>query len=169
MNAPTRRDPSPLVGEGGPRSGSDEGSRRALHPSTAPSLTAVFADSATDPSSVGQTPDTFSHRGRRVAWGVTGALAAASFTLAGCEKPDPLKHVVDQLSGREGHPVVVVTQEQERRDGHDVICGIFQQSGGKTGLAKRFSSVDGKLVMKWGPDVNPGTLCLQRYFGMPLI
>jgi len=66
--------------------------------------------------------------------------------------------------------VVVVTQEQERRDGHDVICGIFQPKfGGKAGVAKPFSSVDGKLVMRWGPDVNPGTLCLQRYFGMPLI
>ena len=51
-------DPSPLAGEGGPRSGSDEGSRRHR------SAKSDNRDPHRDPSSVGFA-DTFFRKGRR--------------------------------------------------------------------------------------------------------
>lgn len=65
MNAYAR--PSALVGEGGLRSGPDEGSRRASQPPNAPAATAAFADRVIHPSSVGHPPDTFSRKGGRSA------------------------------------------------------------------------------------------------------
>jgi hypothetical protein len=107
------------------------------------------------------------------------SIALPSLVLAGlacatcCVAADRIKQVTDQLSRRDGHPVVIVESVRGRFQGHDVLCGIYRPANappkpGEPPVVRDFSVVDGKLVMVWGQDWNPGTLCLIRNYEMPL-
>ncbi len=84
---------------------------------------------------------------------------------------ETLDHVTDALSRLEGHRIVLLDHAHELRDGHEVICGLYGPLRGskKSPNVKPFGWADGKLVMSWGPEVNPATRCLQENYDMPLV
>ncbi|MBR7620986.1 hypothetical protein JKL49_16450 [Phenylobacterium sp. 20VBR1] len=106
------------------------------------------------------------------AWTSSSAPALAVPESAGTAVfVETLADITVELSRLEGHAVTLLDHAHELRDGHEVICGIYGATEGRLGPANRkpFGWVDGKLVMSWGPEVNPATRCLQENYGMPLV
>lgn len=102
------------------------------------------------------------------------SFAAVCFCLVACGVSAAAKvgnsekqSMLDALAAREHGRVEILDATQEVQSGQHVTCGIYRKIG-SSGPAHVFGWIDNNLVMKFGPNWNPATICLIKHYNAPL-
>ncbi|NKJ43920.1 hypothetical protein [Novosphingobium sp. SG720] len=106
-------------------------------------------------------------KGTLVAASLFAFIGSCEPTLARQDGSEQHRIIVAALSKFEHSPVEILAYTQEKRAGHNVICGIYRKIG-RSGSASLFGWIDNKLVMRFGPDWNPATICLIKHYNAPM-